>query len=107
MECQGGVIMWEKASMTLGEAFQFSMMGFAIVFLALIAIALFVKLITGFVGGVAKEETKVVKSTTPTSQAPAANNGLDKAVVAAIIGAVSAEMKQSVDSFRIVSINQK
>ena len=50
----GGVFMWTSETMTLGEAAIYSITAIAVVFLALISIALFVKIISAVVGAVVK-----------------------------------------------------
>lgn len=100
--------MWTSETMTVGEALIYSLTAIAIVFLALVAIALAVKIISAIVGSVVKEE-KVAqpKPTAQAVQAKPAEQNQDLSLVAAIIAAVSEEMKLSVDKFKIISIEEK
>lgn len=100
----GGVCMWTSETMTLGEAAIYSITAIAVVFLALVSIALFVKIISAVVGAVVKEESV----TKPTAvQSKPVEPKQDLSLVAAVIAAVSEETKLSVDKFKIVSIEEK
>lgn len=93
--------------LTIPEALGVSLTGFFIVFLTLISIAIFIKLISIVVGSIAgKQEKKPQENKVATQTKPQVNN-LDNQILAAIIAAVSEEMKISVDKFRIVSIDEK
>lgn len=101
--------MWTSETMTVGEALIYSLTAITIVFLALIAIALAVKIVSAVVNSVVKEEKPTAKATANQPAAPAqpVQPKQDLSVVAAIIAAVSEEMKVSVDKFRIISIEEK
>ncbi|WBW49954.1 OadG family protein [Peptoniphilus equinus] len=124
----GGVSMWE-GGMSIGQAVIFSFTGLSIVFLALISIALFVKLISTIVASISsggsqkKNEQRPVKDTKAETKANdaeeeariraaifaaiAEEESMDPEVLAALIGAVSREFRQPLDAFQIVSITEK
>ncbi|WP_138159848.1 OadG family protein [Peptoniphilus catoniae] len=101
--------MWQGETMTVFEAFQISMVGFSIVFLTLIALSIFVKIISSAVASVAgkQKESKPAKAQPAPQVAKKVEGKADGAIIAAIIAAVSTEMKQGVDKFKITSINEK
>lgn len=98
--------MFGKEVMSNSEAFMISLTGLCIVFLTLIVIAIMIKLTSVVVNAVVKEGENAVKKS-PEKAAPVVENKKDGALVAAIIAAVSEEMKLPVDQFKIVSIKEK
>lgn len=96
-------------TLTLGEAFGVSLTGLTVVFLALIALLIAIMIISKLVGGIeGKRESD--QSAAPAKAAPqkkVVDNSMDPALLAAIIGAISMEERSRVESFRIVSINEK
>lgn len=98
--------MFGKEVMTNKEALMISLTGLCIVFLTLIVIAIMIKLTSVVVNSVTKGDKEVTQKS-PQQAAPRVENKKDSAVIAAIIAAVSEEMKLPVDKFRIVSIKEK
>ncbi len=106
--------MWGSESMTISEAVIVSLVGITIVFLVLISLAIFVQIISSVVASIAKSQGK--NDTKPAEPAMAqakqqvaasAEQKKDGAIVAAIVAAVSEDMKSPLDQFKIVSINEK
>ncbi|MCI5643539.1 MAG: OadG family protein [Peptoniphilus sp.] len=96
-------------TLTLGEAFGVALTGLTVVFLALISLLIAIMIISKVVGGIqGKQEPN--QSAAPVKAAPqkkVVDNSMDPALLAAIIGAISMEERSRVESFRIVSINEK
>lgn len=100
--------MWTSATMTVGEALIYSVTALAIVFLALISIALFVKIISAAVNAIVKEDDKpAAKTVADKPSAKPVEQSQDVSLTAAIIAAVSEETKLPVDKFQIVSIEER
>ena len=98
-------------SLTMSEAFGVALTGLCVVFLALISLLIAIVVITKVVGGIqGKEDDKKpsqgAKKAQPKAAAPV-DNSMDPALLAAIVGAISMQERSRVESFRIVSINEK
>lgn len=98
-------------NLTLGQAFGVALTGLCVVFLALISLLIAIVLITKIVGAIqGKEDDKKpsqgAKKAQPKAAAPV-DNSMDPALLAAIVGAISMQERSKVESFRIVSINEK
>lgn len=91
---------------TVGDALKISASGLTIVFLTLVALGIFVTIISKVVGSIDKSAKKDTKEATQPSKT-VVEDKQDGALIAAIIGAVSAETKLSVDKFTITSIEEK
>lgn len=101
-----------NVSLSLQEAFGVSLVGLTVVFLALIALLIAIIIISKIVGGIAANtENKQAQAQAPAQSATAprkaADNSMDPAKVAAIVGAISMEQRSRIESFRIVSITEK
>ncbi|KXB68123.1 MULTISPECIES: OadG family protein [Peptoniphilus] len=98
-------------SLTLGQAFGVALTGLSVVFLALISLLIAIVIITKIVGGIQGKEDSGKASQGAQKAAPKAakpvDNSMDPAQLAAIVGAISMEERSRVESFRIVSINEK
>lgn len=98
-------------SLTMSEAFGVALTGLCVVFLALISLLIAIVIITKIVGGVQGKEdpdkasTGQAKKASP--KAAPVDNSMDPALLAAIVGAISMQERSRVESFRIVSINEK
>ena len=107
--------MWTSNTMTFWESIMTFLIGFSIVFIALIALALFIIVSSKVINLLVKEEVP--------EQKPVANTGnvnvntAPKVVVkednqeeverlAVIISAISEEMREPVENFTIVSITE-
>lgn len=99
--------MFGKEVMTNKEALMISLTGLCIVFLTLIVIAIMIKLTSVVVNSVTKGDKEVTQKSPQQAATPRVENKKDAAVIAAIIAAVSEEMKLPVDKFKIVSIKEK
>ncbi|MDO5040691.1 MAG: OadG family protein [Peptoniphilus sp.] len=104
--------MWGSESMTLSESVIVSLVGFSIVFLVLISLAIFVRIISSVVASVAKnkekDDTKPAPAKAQAKQpAASAEQKKDGELIAVIVAAISEDMKRPVDQFKIVSINEK
>ena len=107
--------MWTSDTMTFGESMITFLIGFSIVFFALIALALFIVISSKVINLLVKEEVPEQK---PVSNVSANNaNTVAKTVVkednqeeverlAVIISAISEEMREPVENFSIVSITE-
>ena len=107
--------MWTSNTMTFGESIMTFLIGFSIVFIALIALALFIIVSSKVINLLVKEEVSEQKPVANTANVNA--NTATKAVVkednqeeaerlAAIISAISEEMREPVENFNIVSIKE-
>ena len=107
--------MWTSNTMTFGESIVTFLIGFSIVFVALIALALFIIISSKVINLLVKEEASEQKPVANTVNVNA--NTTPKAVVkednqeeverlAVIISAISEEMREPVENFTIVSITE-
>ena len=107
--------MWTSDTMTFGQSIMTFLIGFAIVFIALIALALFIIISSKVINLLVKEEVPEQKPVASNVNANA--NTAAKAVVkednqeeverlAVIISAISEEMREPVERFTIVSITE-
>ena len=107
--------MWTSDTMTFGESLITFLIGFSIVFIALIALALFIIISSKVINLLVKEEVPEQKPVA--SNVNASANTAAKAVVkednqeeverlAVIISAISEEMREPVENFNIVSITE-
>ena len=107
--------MWTSNTMTFGESIVTFLIGFSIVFVALIALALFIIISSKVINLLVKEEVPEQKPVANTANVNV--NAATKAVVkednqeeaerlAAIISAISEEMREPVERFTIVSITE-
>lgn len=107
----GGVMMLGDVTLTMGEAFGVALTGLSVVFLALISLLIAILIISKIVGGIQgkTDDEKPSQSAAPAKAAPkkVADNSMDPALLAAIVGAISMQERSRVESFRIVSINEK
>ena len=106
--------MWTSDTMTFGESIITFLIGFSIVFVALISLALFIIVSSKVINLLVKEEVPEQK---PVSNVNANANTAAKMVVkednqeeverlAVIISAISEEMREPVENFSIVSITE-
>ena len=107
--------MWTSNTMTFWESIVTFMIGFSIVFVALIALALFIIISSKVINLLVKEEVPEQKPVANTGNVNA--NTAPKVVVkednqeeverlAVIISAISEEMREPVENFNIVSITE-
>lgn len=107
--------MWTSNTMTFGESIVTFLIGFSIVFVALIALALFIIISSKVINLLVKEEAPEQKPVANTGNVNA--NTAPKVVVkednqeeverlAVIISAISEEMREPVENFTIVSITE-
>lgn len=96
-------------TLTLGEAFGVALTGLTVVFLALISLLIAIKIISKIVSSIEdkKESSQSVAPAKAAPQKKVVDNSMDPALLAAIIGAINMEERSRVESFRIVSINEK
>ncbi len=103
--------MWVSDTMTTWQSFVTFMLGFSIVFICLVSLAVFIIISSKIINAIVKEGDKPKVNTSGTSV-----NAVKKTVVkdneseveelAVIISAVSEEMKLPIDRFEVVSIKQ-
>ncbi len=108
----GGVMMLGDVTLTMGEAFGVALTGLTVVFLALIALLIAILIISKIVGGIqgktdAEKSSQSAAPAKVATQKKVADNSMDPALLAAIVGAISMQERSRVESFRIVSINEK
>ena len=107
--------MWTSNTMTFGESIMTFLIGFSIVFIALIALALFIIISSKVINLLVKEEVPEQKPVANTGNVNA--NTAPKVVVkednqeeverlAFIISSISEEMREPVERFTIVSITE-
>ena len=107
--------MWTSDTMTFGESIITFLIGFSIVFVALISLALFIIVSSKVINLLVKEEVPEQKPIA--SNVNASANTASKVVVkednqeeverlAVIISAISEEMREPVENFSIVSITE-
>ena len=107
--------MWTSDTMTFGESIITILIGFSIVFVALISLALFIIVSSKVINLLVKEEIPEQKPIA--SNVNASANTAAKVVVkednqeeverlAVIISAISEEMREPVENFSIVSITE-
>ena len=107
--------MWTSNTMTFGESIVTFLIGFSIVFFALIALALFIIISSKVINLLVKEEVaeqKPVASNVNVNASTAAkavvkeDNQEEVERLAVIISAISEEMREPVERFTIVSITE-
>ena len=107
--------MWTSNTMTFGESIVTFLIGFSIVFFALIALALFIIISSKVINLLVKEEIpeqKPIASNVNASANTAAkvivkeDNQEEVERLAVIISAISEEMREPVENFSIVSITE-
>ena len=106
--------MWTSDTMTFGQSIMTFLIGFAIVFIALIALALFIIISSKVINLLVKEvpEQKPVASNVNANANTAAkavvkeDNQEEVERLAVIISAISEEMREPVENFNIVSITE-
>lgn len=103
--------MWTSQTMSFYESFITFLIGFAVVFICLIALALFIIISSKVVNAI----IKTVPEEKPKQQAPKVvtpapvvvkDNQEELENLAVIIAAISEEMKEPVENFQIVSIKE-
>ncbi len=107
--------MWTSNTMTFGESIVTFLIGFSIVFVALIALALFIIISSKVINLLVKEEVaeqKPIASNVNVNASTAAkavakeDNQEEVESLAVIISAISEEMREPVENFTIVSITE-
>ncbi len=105
--------MWTSNTMTFWESIVTFMIGFSIVFICLISLALFIIISSKVINLLVKEEApeqKPVVSNVSTNTATKAvvkeDNQEEVERLAVIISAISEEMREPVERFTIVSITE-
>ena len=107
--------MWTSDTMTLGESLITFLIGFSIVFFALIALALFIIISSKVINLLVKEEvpeqkpianTGNVNANTAPKVVAKEDNQEEVERLAVIISAISEEMREPVENFTIVSITE-
>ena len=106
--------MWTSNTMTFAESIMTFLIGFAIVFIALIALALFIIVSSKVINLLVKEvpeqkpvaNTANVNANTATKAVVKEDNQEEAERLAAIISAISEEMREPVENFTIVSITE-
>ena len=105
--------MWTSNTMTFGESIITFLIGFSIVFVALIALALFIIISSKVINLLVKEEAPEqkpivsnVNANTATKAVVKEDNQEEAERLAVIISAISEEMREPVERFTIVSITE-
>ena len=105
--------MWTSDTMTFGESIITFLIGFSIVFVALISLALFIIVSSKVINLLVKEETPEqkpvvsnVNANTATKAVAKEDNQEEVERLAVIISAISEEMREPVENFSIVSITE-
>ena len=106
--------MWTSNTMTFGESIVTFLIGFSIVFFALIALALFIIISSKVINLLVKEETEQkpiantanVNANTAPKVVAKEDNQEEVERLAVIISAISEEMREPVENFTIVSITE-
>ena len=105
--------MWTSDTMTFGESIITFLIGFSIVFVALISLALFIIVSSKVINLLVKEETPEQKPVVSNVNANTAakvvvkeDNQEEVERLAVIISAISEEMREPVENFSIVSITE-
>ena len=107
--------MWTSDTMTFGESIITFLIGFSIVFVALISLALFIIVSSKVINLLVKEEIpeqKPIASNVNASANTAAkvvvkeDNNQEAENLAVIISAISEELREPVENFTIVSVTE-
>ena len=105
--------MWTSNTMTFWESIVTFMIGFSIVFICLISLALFIIISSKVINLLVKEETPEqkpvvsnVNANTATKAVAKEDNQEEAERLAVIISAISEEMREPVERFTIVSITE-
>lgn len=96
--------MWGGGVNSAGEALFVSLLGISTVFTALISLAIAVIIVSKVLQmlGIGKEEKKTVPVSAPTL----VDDGKDDELYAAVVAAVSEEIKLPIEQFQVVSIKE-
>ncbi len=106
--------MWTSTTMSFFDSLVTFSIGFSIVFICLISLALFIiiasKIINVVESSVNKKENNTVNNieTKKTNEVVSSNKMTeeDNELLAVIIGSISEEMKEPIDNFKIVNIKE-
>lgn len=102
--------MWTSNAMSFGESFVTFLIGFSVVFICLISLAIFILIAGKIIGGIEGNIHKEVKTEAPKSTVSASpketTNEVDQENLAIIIAAISEEMREPIDRFQIVSVKE-
>ncbi len=103
--------MWVSDTMTTWESFVTFLVGFSIVFICLLSLALFIVISSKVISIIAKDTDKPKVNTTvspsvSSKASVAKENEAETEELAIIISAISEEMKTPIDRFQIVSVKQ-
>lgn len=102
--------MWASDTMTTFESFITFLVGFSIVFICLVSLALFIIVSSKVINLILKDnKPKVAPTNTTTNVAPKApvkENESELEELAVIVSAISEEIRLPVEKFEIVSIKQ-
>ena len=104
--------MWTSDTMTLSESIITFLIGFSIVFAALIALALFIIISSKVINALVKEEEVVAPkpvanvANTASAKAVAEKDNQEAENLAVIISAISEELREPVENFTIVSVTE-
>lgn len=111
-----GIVMWTSDTMTLSESIITFLIGFSIVFAALIALALFIIISSKVINALVKEEEVVApkpvanvsnnNANTASAKAVAEKDNQEAENLAVIISAISEELREPVENFTIVSVTE-
>lgn len=99
--------MWTSDTMSFMDSLQTFIVGFAIVFVCLIALAIFIIIVSKIIGLFEKKsvETNKVEASNVKIKSDSINEK-ENENLAVIIGAISEEIGEPVDNFKIVSIKE-
>ena len=108
--------MWTSDTMTLSESIITFLIGFSIVFAALIALALFIIVSSKVINALVKEEEVVApkpvanvsnnNANTASAKVVAEKDNQEAENLAVIISAISEELRETVENFTIVSVTE-
>ena len=108
-----GTALWTSDTMSLWDSFITFLIGFSIVFICLVALALFIIIFSKIIGLIVKEEApKPVVNTVSTANASSPkpvvkeDNQAEAENLAVIIAAISEELREPVENFSIVSVTE-
>lgn len=93
--------MWTEATMPFGQSIVVSLLGLSIVFLALIALALAVVIISKILSVAIKDNTQK-----PAAAAPAVSDEADKENLAVLMATIGEDLGLPTEQFRIVSVTE-
>lgn len=98
--------MWTESTMSFGDSLLISVMGISVVFLALIALALAIIVISKLLGSIVKDAPQKPAAAPAPAPVPVVSDEPDKEMLAVLMSTVAEDLGLPTDQFRIKSVTE-